>query len=602
MHPWNLTVEEAEILQKSLAEDCILEGDPDVETIAGIDISMAPESELAIASVVLYSIDRQAILQEIVLLGDLTFPYVPGLLAFREAPLMLQALMLLDREPDCLLVDGHGYAHPRRFGLASHLGLLMELPSIGCAKSILVGEHDVPGTSRGSFTDIWDGEPIGYALRSSENANPIFLSPGHRISRENILPIVRDVIDGTSKLPVPVHQAHKLAKNQHHCLKSLTSPFIEFESGVFLIGGALRDLLSGRKPTDYDLLVTDFPEDVRSKLSDEFDSHFFDLDVDRNMHRMVADELQLDVIVIDEDQVVSNLENRDFTINSIALDMNRESWVDPVSGRDDIKRNLIRPSQRESLTTDPVRVLRGYRFATVLNFEFTDDFTDQITDVASELTNASLERIVDELFKIFSLEELIQCLRCMNKDGVIEAVEAFRSSVISELETVTHWVPVLEGYELFQGDYHGGYSLLTGFEVGRLITEDAIKNWPLHQRIKTLTLSSHQSLPEVPKFDLLDESRWKLIGRLLGRGVRDEWSSELIGEGISRLQRYLKDRELLEKDIVDELTDNGVDETSIGKHKKKKLKQELPGLWENRLTPILNHVRGDDPAERSQED
>jgi deoxyribonuclease V len=587
MHPWNLTVDEAEVLQESLAEDCILEGDPAVETVAAVDISMNPDSELGFISVVLYSLERETVLRDIVLLGDLTFPYVPGLLAFREAPLMMQALMLLDREPDCLLVDGHGYAHPRRFGLASHLGLLMELPSIGCAKSLLVGEYDQPGDRQGSFSDIWDGEPIGYAFRSREECNPIFLSPGHRISRENILPLIRNLIDGDTKLPVPLHRADSQAKSQRERLETLTEPFFSHGAGIFLVGGALRDLLSGKKPSDYDLLVTEFNESIKDELERNYNASFFEMDEERQVYRLMSDELQLDVARVDEDEVVEDLMRRDFTINSIGLDMNRENWVDPRSGREDINQGRIRPTDDRSLWDDPVRLLRAFRFARELDFTITDEVLDEIKEVAPRLDLVSDERIIDELFKIMSLDDTIECLQDMKEEGLLKEVSFFRHAVVDDVKLFKRWVPVMEGYELFSGTFHGGFSLFDGLQVGRLIKASTLSGWPLHHRIKAITKASYEGLKDVPEFEVLNQSRWKLVGRLLGRGLENDWSSHRMGEAMSRLQRYLRDRDLLAKEIVNAVRNGDEEIGSIGDKKKEKLRDELPGLWENRLTPIL---------------
>jgi deoxyribonuclease V len=589
MHPWNLTVDEAKILQQSLAEDCVLEGDPDVETVAGVDISMRPDGEHGFASVVLYSLPRETILREVVLIGDLTFPYMPGLLAFREAPLMMQALMKLDREPDCLIVDGHGYAHPRRFGLASHLGLVMECPSIGCAKSNLVGDYEEPGLKLGSFTDIWDGEPIGYTFRSRRDANPIFLSPGHRISRENVLPIVRELLSGRTKLPVPVHRADKIAGRQRKHIEDLTEPFVERDIGVFLVGGALRDLLAGRPPSDYDLLVTEFPDDVREKLTVRYDSHFFDIDEENRIHRLVSDSLQLDVTVVDEDEVVENLEDRDFTINSIALDMNRKNWVDPTDGREDIRQERLEPTCPASLREDPLRVLRAYRFVTDLEFDLSDAVRGEIEEAGSALAEVARERIVEEWFKVLELSDPLKCLSSMRDDGVFRHVPFLREEGIDEIETLVRWVPLLEGYELFSEEFHGGYSLLKGLQVGRLMTPKDLRQWPLHRRIKTITVASHDDLEGVPDRDVLLQSRWKLLGQLLGQAFGSDWDADQFTEALSRLQRFLHDRDLIEKDIVEDLRENGEDEESIGPRKEEQLREELPGLWENRMTPILEY-------------
>ena len=141
------------------------------------------------------------------------FPYVPGLLSFREAPAALAALGQLKTSPDILLCDGHGLAHPRRFGLACHLGLLSGLPSIGVAKSLLTGEHAPPAQERGAWTPLLDGgEVIGAALRTRPGAKPVYVSIGHRISLESALQVVLRCT-GRYRLPETTRQAHRLASN-----------------------------------------------------------------------------------------------------------------------------------------------------------------------------------------------------------------------------------------------------------------------------------------------------------------------------------------------------------------------------------------------------
>ena len=138
------------------------------------------------------------------------FPYVPGLLSFRESPAGLTAWGRLRTRPDCLICDGHGYAHPRRFGLACHFGLLVELPTIGCAKSLLVGEYREPGARRGSVAElVHQGEVIGVALRTRQAVSPVFVSVGHQIS---LLAAVRTVLACSPKyrIPEPIRQAHAL--------------------------------------------------------------------------------------------------------------------------------------------------------------------------------------------------------------------------------------------------------------------------------------------------------------------------------------------------------------------------------------------------------
>lgn len=587
MHPWNLTVDEAEILQESLAGDCVLEGDPDVETVAAIDVSMEPESKLGLASIVLYSCSSGSVVDEILLLGNLVFPYVPGLLAFREGPLMLQATMRLNRDPDCLLVNGHGYAHPRRFGLASHLGLLLDLPSIGCAKSVLVGEYDTPAEPPGSYTTLSDGEPVGYAFRSMAGANPIFLSPGHRISRTNLIPTINKLIDGTTRLPEPLHRAHGRAKSEQKRLRKLVNPFKREGVRVFLVGGTLRDLLAGRKPSDYDLMVTELPSTVRNQLAKQYGSSFFELDPKRDVYRMISREVQLDVVVVGEDKVVENLLKRDFTINSIGLEMNRESWMDPASGRKHIKQGIVQPTHEKSLIRDPLRLIRGFRFVAELEFEPGESLLEAVDEVAPRLESVSSERIVTELFKIVSLRESVACLQLMRQHSVFQLVPFFRHQGVREVRILRQWAPVLERSELFSGDYHGDYSLLTGLQVARMIDEEELDNWPLHQTIKKITYSSYSPLPATPEFSVLNESRLGLVGRILGRGLSEGWDSDYVGEIINRLQWYCRDRERLEREIVSEITGEVSDEARIGSKKTDHLRKELPGLWANRMAPVL---------------
>ncbi|MGH7405757.1 MAG: endonuclease V, partial [Candidatus Methylomirabilales bacterium] len=136
--------------------------------------------------------------------------YIPGLLSFREAPAVLQAVTRLKRRPDCLLCDGQGIAHPRRFGLACHLGLLLDLPSIGCAKSVLVGEYQEPPEKRGGFRMLIDrGEQVGIILRTRDGVEPIYVSPGYRVSTQQAREIVLKATGGY-RVPEPTRQAHLL--------------------------------------------------------------------------------------------------------------------------------------------------------------------------------------------------------------------------------------------------------------------------------------------------------------------------------------------------------------------------------------------------------
>jgi len=148
--------------------------------VAGLDAAFSRDDRTCIAAVVLWDLRTQAVVEEHTSIRPLTFPYVPGLLSFREAPALIGALRQLSRRPDVLICDGHGLAHPRRFGIACHVGIITGLPSIGCAKSRLVGTHRQPGLKRGAVTPLIDGgEVVGSVLRTQDGVKPVFVSVGH---------------------------------------------------------------------------------------------------------------------------------------------------------------------------------------------------------------------------------------------------------------------------------------------------------------------------------------------------------------------------------------------------------------------------------------
>lgn len=146
--------------------------------------------------------------------GEIRFPYVPGLLSFRECPLAMASLRKLPRRPDLLLCDGQGLAHPRRFGIACHLGVLLDTPAIGAAKSRLIGTHEDPGSERGSQAPLFDGdEVIGSVLRTRANVRPVYVSTGHRVSLASAVAITLQC-SPRFRIPEPTRQAHKLASGQ----------------------------------------------------------------------------------------------------------------------------------------------------------------------------------------------------------------------------------------------------------------------------------------------------------------------------------------------------------------------------------------------------
>jgi len=167
--------------------------------------------EISTGAVVILSYPEMKLVETKVVHGRLNFPYIPGLLSFRESPLTLAACEQLEITPDLILVDGQGIAHPRRMGLASHLGLFLNTPTIGCAKSLLCGTQQTPGIEPGSYTEVVDnGETIGAALRTKLGVKPVYVSIGHKIDLENAIHWVLQCCQGY-RLPEPSRLAHLAA-------------------------------------------------------------------------------------------------------------------------------------------------------------------------------------------------------------------------------------------------------------------------------------------------------------------------------------------------------------------------------------------------------
>jgi deoxyribonuclease V len=182
-----------------------------IETVAGADIAIGRESGRAYAAVAVLSYPELKLLEARTHTRPLSFPYVPGLLSFREAPAVLALLRRLRRAPDALICDGQGIAHPLRLGLASHLGIWLNIPTIGCAKSRLVGEHGPVGTERSSRAALTlGGDIVGAVLRTRTDVMPVYVSPGHLIDIEAACDIVLNCCT-QYRLPEPIRAAHRLA-------------------------------------------------------------------------------------------------------------------------------------------------------------------------------------------------------------------------------------------------------------------------------------------------------------------------------------------------------------------------------------------------------
>ncbi len=212
LHSWQVSTAEALAIQRRLAAQVSRTSEVNTPRfIAGVDISRQKEQGVATGAVVVLNYPELRLVETKVVNGKLEFPYVPGLLSFRESPLTLAACEKLTVTPDLILVDGQGVAHPRRMGLASHLGLFLDTPTIGCAKSLLCGSYEMPGVEPGSYTEIVDrGEIIGMALRTKFGVKPIYVSIGHKIDLQSAIHWVLNCCRGY-RLPEPTGLAHLAA-------------------------------------------------------------------------------------------------------------------------------------------------------------------------------------------------------------------------------------------------------------------------------------------------------------------------------------------------------------------------------------------------------
>jgi deoxyribonuclease V len=209
LHSWNLSPTEAVALQRALAQRVDVRTPlADFELVAGADVSYTRFSNLFYAAVVIVRASDGVLVEVQEAKGEVFFPYVPGLLSFREAPILLEAFAKLQQEPDVVLFDGQGLAHPRRLGLACHVGLWLERPCLGCAKSILTGKHKELGLAAGSLAPLRDrDEALGYAVRTKDKVKPVYVSAGHRIDLASAVRVVLATSRGY-RLPEPTRQAH----------------------------------------------------------------------------------------------------------------------------------------------------------------------------------------------------------------------------------------------------------------------------------------------------------------------------------------------------------------------------------------------------------
>lgn len=221
LHPWDVDPAHAIKLQRELSAQVRAEPlNREINYIAGADISFERFSDIVYAGFVVLEMKTLAVVARATVVTEARFPYIPGLLSFREAPPLLEAWQQLDVEPDVVMFDGQGIAHPRRLGIAAHMGLIIDRPAIGCAKTILVGRYSDLGEEAGSTAPLIDrGEPVGVALRTKRKVNPVFISIGHRIDLDSAIALTLRTVKGY-RIPEPTRQAHLLMNELRREAKS----------------------------------------------------------------------------------------------------------------------------------------------------------------------------------------------------------------------------------------------------------------------------------------------------------------------------------------------------------------------------------------------
>jgi deoxyribonuclease V len=209
-HAWDVSPKRAIQIQNELrckvaVEKCASA----IHFVAGADICLDGEKKKGFAGVIVYKFPELEEVERQWAERSLSFPYIPGLLAFREAPILLEAFAKIRTEPDVVVFDGQGIAHPRRFGIASHMGVIIDKPTVGCAKSLLTGTYSEPGERAGDWSHLMDGEEvIGIVLRSRDRVNPIFVSVGHKIDLDGCRRVILQCCDGV-RIPKPTREADR---------------------------------------------------------------------------------------------------------------------------------------------------------------------------------------------------------------------------------------------------------------------------------------------------------------------------------------------------------------------------------------------------------
>lgn len=209
LHNWNVSIEQAKAIQLELKDRIQIKklGSP-VRSVAGCDVSYSKKTEMCFAVVMVFKFPTMDIVEQTQASGPVNFPYVPGYLTFREAPILLKAFEKIENMPDLVLFDGQGIAHRRQMGLAAHLGLILDLPSIGCAKNVLVGKFEQPEDIQGSYTElIYQNRIIGAVVRTRDGVKPLFVSSGYKITIDEAIEWVLRACT-KYRIPEPIRRSH----------------------------------------------------------------------------------------------------------------------------------------------------------------------------------------------------------------------------------------------------------------------------------------------------------------------------------------------------------------------------------------------------------
>ena len=221
LHPWTDDVQEAEKLQDKYRS--MVSTKPEKTSfrlVGGVDVAYSKRDNNAFATVAVMKVPEMELIEKVRAQGEVTFPFVPGLFFFREGPIIMKALSRLKFAPDVFIFDGHGIDHPKGIGMASHMGLMLEMPTIGCAKKLLCGSVEQLGNNVGDTAPIINGNvEVGKAIRSRENVKPLYVSPGHKMDIETAVKTILDLLRGY-RLPEPLRLAHIMVNKQRRSFDS----------------------------------------------------------------------------------------------------------------------------------------------------------------------------------------------------------------------------------------------------------------------------------------------------------------------------------------------------------------------------------------------